>query len=85
MKGGVEEFFEREVNIILSILNEGVERGIFKLNDAPLAARAIGYALRGFELNWLIQENEERIDHYLDELMNVIFYGMMSEKRSAKV
>jgi len=36
--------------------------------------------LRGFELNWLVQENEERIDHYLDELMNILFYGLMSEK-----
>ena len=79
------EFFEREVDIIQSILKEGVEKSIFHLNDVPLAARAIGHALRGFELNWLVQESDERIEHYLDELMNVIFYGMMSPKRSARV
>jgi len=48
-----------------------------------LAASAIGYALKGFELNWLVQESEEQIDHHLDELTNIIFYGLMSEKRSA--
>ena len=79
------EFFEREVDMIQSILKEGVEKGIFHLNDVPLAARAIGHALRGFELNWLVQESDERIEHYLDELMNVIFCGMMSPKRSARV
>ena len=74
------QFFEREVDIIRSILKEGMEKGVFQLRDVLLTARAIGHALRGFELNWLVQENEERIDHYLDELMNILFYGLMSEK-----
>ena len=73
------ELFEREVNIIRSILEEGVEKGIFRLNNVPLAATAIGHALRGFELNWLVKESEERIEYYLDELMNILFYGLMSE------
>jgi AcrR family transcriptional regulator len=74
------ELFEREVNIIRSILEQGVEKGVFRLNDVPLAATGIAHALRGFELNWLIQESEDRIEYYLDELMNIIFYGLMSEK-----
>lgn len=78
------ELFEREVNIIHSILSEGVEKGVFHTNNALLAARAIGHALRGFELNWLVQENEERIDHHLDELMNIIFYGLMSGNSHVK-
>jgi len=78
------QFFEREVDIIRSILREGIE-GIFHLNDVLLAARAIGHALRGFELSWLVQESDERIGHYLDELMNIIFYGMMSPKKPARV
>jgi AcrR family transcriptional regulator len=75
------ELFEREVNIIRSILEEGVEKGVFCFNNVPLAASAIGHALRGFELNWLVQKSEERIEQHLDELMNIVFYGLMSEKR----
>ncbi|MBW1795527.1 MAG: TetR/AcrR family transcriptional regulator [Deltaproteobacteria bacterium] len=75
------ELFQREVNIICSILKEGVEKGVFHINDVLLAAMAIGHALRGFELNWLVQESEEKIEYYLDELMNIVFYGLMSEKR----
>ena len=75
------ELFEREVNIIRSILEEGVEKGIFCLKNVPLAASAIGHALRGFELNWLVQENEEQIEYHLDELTNIIFYGLVSEKK----
>ncbi|MBL0712851.1 MAG: TetR/AcrR family transcriptional regulator [Desulfosarcina sp.] len=77
------QFFEREVDIIRSILKEGVEKGLFHLNDVLLAARAIVHALRGFELNWLIQESDERIEHYLEELMNIVFYGLMSSKKGA--
>ncbi len=72
------EFFEREVNIICSILKEGVEKGVFHLNDALFTAKAMGHALRGFELNWLVQESEERIETYMDELMNIIFNGLTS-------
>ncbi len=80
-EGVRNELFEREVNIIRSILEEGVEKGIFRLSNVSLTASAIGHALRGFEFNWLVQESEERIDCYLDELMNIAFYGLMSEKR----
>ena len=78
------ELFDREVNIIHSILKQGVEKGVFYLNDLLLTARAIAHALRGFELNWLVQESEEKIEHYLDELMSILFYGLMSEKRGGK-
>jgi AcrR family transcriptional regulator len=74
------ELFEREVDIIHSILKEGVEQGVFYLDNILLTARAISHALRGFELNWLVQESEEKIDYYLNELMSILFYGLMSKK-----
>jgi AcrR family transcriptional regulator len=78
------ELFEREVDIIHSILKKGVEQGVFYINNLPLTAKAIGHALKGFELNWLVHESEEKIEHYLDELMSILFYGLMSEKRGGK-
>ena len=75
------ELFEQEVNILRSILNEGVEKGVFHTSNALLTARAIAHGFRGFELNWLVQESEEKIEHYLDELMSILFYGLMPERR----
>ncbi len=74
------DLIEREINLIHSILKEGMEKGIFRINDTFLAARGIAYSLRGFELNWLVQESQEKIEHYLDELMNIIFFGMVHKK-----
>ena len=78
------ELFEREVEIIHSILEEGVEKGVFYVSYPLLTARAIAHALRGFELNWLVDESEENIDNYLDELMNILFYGLISGKKAVK-
>ena len=77
------ELFEREVDIIHSILKDGVEKGVFHINDFLLTARAIAHALRGFELNWLVQESGEKVEHYLDQLMNILFYGLMPEREGA--
>jgi len=76
------ELFEREVEIIRCIINEGVEKGVFHTNNTPLTATAIAHAIRGFELNWLVQESEEKIDYYLNELMAILFYGLMHKKMS---
>ncbi|MCD6295501.1 MAG: TetR/AcrR family transcriptional regulator [Deltaproteobacteria bacterium] len=79
------ELFECEVDIIHSILKDGVEKGVFHINDFLLTARAIAHALRGFELNWLIQESEEKVGHYLDELISILFYGLMFEKKGGRI
>ncbi|MBW1709150.1 MAG: TetR/AcrR family transcriptional regulator [Deltaproteobacteria bacterium] len=78
------ELFNREVDIINSILVDGVKKGFFYLNYPLLTARAIAHALRGFELNWLVQESEEKIEYYLDELMAILLYGLKFENRGLK-
>lgn len=75
-----DQLFERETQIIFSILKEGVDEGIFHIHNVFLTARAICHALRGFELNWLVQKSEEKIDAYLEELLNLIFYGLMGRQ-----
>lgn len=79
-----DEYFDKEVKIIDSILRQGAEKGIFRLGDFFLTAKAIGYALRGFELNWLIHESEERIDEYLAELMQLLFFGIMVQQSTGE-
>jgi len=74
------DLFEREVGIISSIFELGVKEGIFRTTDILLTARAIAYSLRGFELTWLVEESSERIEHYLDKLIAVLFNGILVEK-----
>ena len=76
-----KDLFEREVQLISSILNEGMGKGLFHLNDVSLAARAICHAFKGFEQEGLFQEHNEKINNYLDELIRIIFSGLMSKNR----
>ena len=80
-----KELFESEVQLIYAVLMEGVEKLVFHLKYPLLTANAIAHALRGFEINWLVQESEERIDDYLDELKNILFFGVMSKRREIDV
>ncbi len=73
-----DDLFEREVDAISKILREGKERGTFRLDNPILAARAIAHALRGFELNWLVRESEERIEHYLEEFLRILLLGLLA-------
>jgi hypothetical protein len=66
--------------IITSILKEGVEKGVFRIEDHSLAARAIGYALRGFEIKLMVQENKEGIEHYLSQLVELLLWGLKSKE-----
>ena len=75
-----KELFELEVKNICAILTEGLEKKIFYLTHPILASTAIVHCLKGFELNWLVQENEEKIDKYLDELINILFNGLKTQR-----
>jgi len=76
-----KELFEREVQLIRSILNEGMENGLFQLNDALLTARAISHALRGFDQEGIFQEHTEKNDNYLGELTRIIFSGLRARTK----
>ena len=68
-----------EINIVTNILNYGVEKGIFKLEDTFLTSIAIVTALKGMEIPLLITETGSGIilEQRLDRLLDVLFYGII--------
>ena len=75
-----DSLFKREVEIIRCILDRGVNEGVFRIKDVLLTAQAISYALKGFELNWLVQESDKQIEDYLYPLTEVVFKGILAER-----
>jgi len=75
-----DSLFKKEVEIIHCILDRGVNEGVFRIKDVFLTAQAIDYALKGFELNWLVQESDKQIEDYLHPLTDVVFKGILAEK-----
>ncbi len=79
------ELFDREVDILQTILEDGIKKGLFFLNYPLITARAMMHAIKGFELNWLVNESDEKIDSYISELTSILFYGIMSKNRHHEV
>jgi len=74
--------FSREISILNSILERGVREKIFHVSNIMLTAQAIGYALRGFEATWLLEENDREIKKHLNNLSDILCKGMLVRKES---
>ena len=68
-----------EIEVVISILDQGVRDGIFHLEDTLLTSVAIVTALKGMEIPLLIAENggESLLEQRLDRLIDVLFYGII--------
>ncbi len=67
-----EQSFQAEVEMVTSILEEGVQAGEFEITDSGLAAYAIALALKGLEYPWLVKSKERNIEHDLDLLLGML-------------
>ncbi len=76
------EFTNWEIQIIQSILDEGVQKGIFETSDSKLTAVVITYALKGLEFPWSIEKDMIDIETAIDLMLPVFFRGI--EKRNNK-
>lgn len=66
-----------EIQMMENILNEGVEDGIFEIEDTSLAAIAIVTALKGMEIPLFWGVEEKDVEHRLDHLIHILFNGVM--------
>jgi AcrR family transcriptional regulator len=75
-----EYLFNREIQIVQKILEEGVQEGFFYVDNAIQSARAICYALRGFEFSLLLDQNDKTIDDDIERFYILICDGLRAEK-----
>ncbi len=68
-----------EVETIRNILQEGIDQGVFAIQDVTLTAEVVLAALKGLEYHWTIQVPMETIERNVDTLLEILFRGI--EKR----
>jgi len=71
-----QESFQEELNLVKSILEEGIELKVFAVQDAGLTAFAIVTALKGLEYPWTIETSLSDIEKNVSTLMIVLFKGI---------
>jgi AcrR family transcriptional regulator len=66
-----------EIQLLQKILEEGVNKKIFRVEDAELTAIAIVTALKGLEIPLFWTKKRKNPEGQMEELLNVLFYGIM--------
>lgn len=69
-----------EITMISNILQEGVQKDKFEIDDITLTSETIVAALKGIEYQWPIQVSEEHIRHKVETLLKILFKGIEIRK-----
>lgn len=72
-----EDHDKKEIEIIENILKEGVKKGIFEVKDSKLAASSIVTAMKSFELNLIISEEDPDRINNINKVINFLLYGII--------
>jgi len=72
-----ERHFHKEMEMLQAILEEGVEKGIFKIDDIALTTFAIFTALKGLEYPWSINTTIPEIEENIEKLLEILFNGIV--------
>jgi len=72
-----EKYDREEIQMVESVLKDGIIRNEFTLNDTELAAIAIVTAMKGLEISLFMNKNQPNLDERIDHLLNVLFYGII--------
>lgn len=70
-----------EIRLFKNILLEGMEKKYFNVNSPDIAAMAIIMAVKGIEEYLFTAENPEIFTSRIDEVINIILYGVASERK----
>lgn len=69
-----------EVSIIESILKDGQQKNIFRIDEIQLGAVAIAIAMKGLEIPLLINDAENNLEVRLDKLLEILFHGIVKSQ-----
>jgi len=72
-----KKYDQEEIQMMESILVEGVKNGIFEIEDTALAAIAIVTAMKGMEIPLFWGVEEKDLESRLDHLIHILFHGVM--------
>ena len=72
-----EKFDKEEIQMLEEILNEGVKRNQFNIDNTELAAIAIVTAMKGLEIPFVKFNTKPQFDERIEHLLGILFYGIV--------
>jgi AcrR family transcriptional regulator len=74
-----DKYDKKEISMVEEILTKGVEEGVFQIENCHFAAIAIFTVMKGLEIPLVWTNKKSEFDRQLDNLLNVLFYGIMKQ------
>lgn len=71
-----KEIDHKEIEMVKNILKEGIDIGIFEINDLNFATVTIVTTLKGLEIPLFVENKVEDLAVYVDHLVHIICYGL---------
>lgn len=71
-----KDFSEFEISTITGIFREGIEKGVFTMENVELTAKIVTVAFRGFEYMLLTKEWDPEFENQLDLLIDMFYRGI---------
>jgi AcrR family transcriptional regulator len=73
--------FDAEINLVKDLLLEGIEKGVYTIQNPELTAKTIVTLLHGFEVPIILKNlSDEELQKSVDEMMNILFFGIVAKK-----
>ncbi len=70
---------QKEYLLVKSILEEGINKGIFDLKDIDMTVKAIVIAMKGLEIPLFVENKVDNLPLYIDTLVHIICYGLIKK------
>lgn len=77
IEGIRKDYDQNEIKIVTRILEAGIEKGEFSIDDPNLGAVAIVTAMKGLEIPLFLKKDHGNMEDRLDNLINFLFYGLV--------
>ncbi len=71
-----KDFTKYEIDTLKTILFEGIEKGVFQVDEVDIAAQAIVIAMKGLEYPLLVQEDADNMENTIHNMLNILFKGI---------
>ena len=73
---GLIDYRKREIDLVASIIDEGIQHGDFKKIDSHKAAISFLSLFRSLEIPWIIDKNFFDVNKIVDFSLNIFFEGI---------
>jgi len=71
-----EDFANFELNTIIGIFQEGIQKGVFDIKNPRITAKMVIIAFKGFEYLMVTKDEAPEVENELDHLIDIFFKGI---------